>query len=72
MLKNAKRASLTDSLLNYHTILRNNVYTLNDLRSKINNIDSSLKYIMKDWNIEILKKDIKDMKFDIEKKNNER
>ena len=41
---------------------------INDLRSKINNIDSSLKYIMKDWNIEILKKDIKEMKLDIEKK----
>ena len=41
---------------------------INDLRSKINNVDSSLKYIMKDWNIEILKKDIKLMKFDLEKK----
>ena len=41
---------------------------VNNLNNKVNNIDSSLKYIMKDWNIEILKKDINEMKFDLEKK----
>ena len=41
---------------------------INDLRTKTNNIDSSLKYIIKDWNIDILKKDIKDIKFELEKK----
>ena len=39
-----------------------------ELRSKTNNIDSTLKYIMKDWNIEILKKDIKEMQNDLSKK----
>ena len=41
---------------------------ISDLKNKINNIDSSLKYIMKDWNIEILKRDIKDIKSDLDKK----
>ena len=41
---------------------------INDLRTKTNNIDSSLKYLMKDWNIEALQKNIKDIQVDLEKK----
>ena len=41
---------------------------ISELKNRINNIDSSLKYILKDWNIEILKRDIKDIKFDLDKK----
>ena len=44
------------------------VKRINDLRIKTNNLESTLKYITKDWNIDILKKDIKDIKVDLEKK----
>ena len=74
-LKNAKKGNEDDENGNLY---KANIYDedsmnilekkINDLRKKTNDLDNSFKLFMKDFNIEEIKKDIKDLKFEMDSK----